>query len=138
MHSEAIIHQGTVKRIFGDSVEVEIQTGSACAHCSATDQCVSADSKTRIITISNYQGAALSEGEDVTIKSDSNNGLTAVLLAYFIPFILVVLTLFTVNSFINNEAIAGGAALGILVPYYFFIWVYKNKLRTKFTFKIIT
>lgn len=138
MHSEAIIHQGTVKRVFGDNVEVEIQTGSACAHCSATDQCVSSDSKTRNITVTNYRGSVLSEGDEVTIKSDNNNGLTAVLFAYFVPFILVVLTLFIVNYFIKNEAIAGGAALGILVPYYFVIWIYKNKLRKKFTFKILT
>jgi sigma-E factor negative regulatory protein RseC len=138
MHSEAIVHQGIVKRITGDFIEVEIQTGSACAHCSATDQCVSADKKTRIINIDNFNDSNLSLGDTVTVKAANSNGLSAVLYAYFIPFLLIVITLFIMNAIVESEAIAGLISLSILIPYYSIIWLLKDRLKKRFTFKIIT
>ncbi|MFC0876008.1 SoxR reducing system RseC family protein [Saccharicrinis sp. FJH2] len=136
MHSEAITHSGKVQKISGDCIEVEIQTGSACGHCSASDQCVAADSSTRRITVENYQGPALNIGDWVTLTGKNRDGLTAVFFAYFLPFILVIVTLFVSNSIVDSEAISGLISLGILIPYYIVLWLFKNRLKRKFSFKI--
>lgn len=136
MGSEAILHQGKVNQISEDRIEVEIQTGSACAHCSANGQCVSADSKTRKVTVDNYNGPELHVGDMVTLTGHKQDGLTAVFFAYFLPFILVIVTLFTANTILNNEAISGIISLVVLIPYYAVIWLLKNRLKQKFSFKI--
>ena len=136
MQSTAIEHSGIVKKILGNHIEVDIQTSSACAHCSATDQCVSADSKTRTISIDDYDGPALREGDVVQLTGSSKTGLKAVMIAYFIPFILVVATLFIANYILKNEASAGLMALGILIPYYAIVWLSKSKIKKQFSFKI--
>lgn len=136
MSTQAIEHQGRVSVISGSHVEVEIQTSSACAHCSATDRCISADSKTRIITVEDYNGPKLNKGDMVSLKGESKNGLTAVFFAYFLPFLLIIATLFTVNGFMKDEALAGLASLAILIPYYSIIWFFRNRFKKHFSFKI--
>ncbi|MFB6317564.1 SoxR reducing system RseC family protein [Saccharicrinis sp. FJH54] len=136
MHSETITHSGKVKEIKDTCVEVEIQTGSACGHCSASDQCVAADSGSRKISVENYSGPPLQVGDSVTLTGKNRDGLSAVFLAYFLPFILIIITLFTANTILNNEAVSGLISLGILVPYYGIIWLFKNRLKRKFSFKI--
>jgi sigma-E factor negative regulatory protein RseC len=136
MAPETIIHSGKVQQITGDCIEVEIQTGSACGHCSASDQCVAADSGTRKITVEKYNGPPLELGAQVTLTGKNRDGLTAVFFAYFLPFLLVILTLFIANAFIENEAVSGLISLGILIPYYAIIWLYRSRLKRRFSYKI--
>lgn len=136
MHTDKITHQGVIDDITANTVKVRIQTSSSCAHCSVNDQCISSSGESRIITVDSYIGSALHKGDLVTLTGEKGSGLKAVFYAYFLPFLLIVGTLIIATQYIQNEIVSGLASLGILIPYYFVLWINKKRLQQKFTYKI--
>ncbi len=136
MQKKAIEHQGIVTKIENDSVTVEIQVQSACASCEAHGTCMTKDSKNREIKISGIK-TNLTIGQLVTVFGEQKGGLMAVFLAYFVPFLLVLLTLIIALQLThNNEVKSGLYSLLILFPYYGILWLLKDRLSRSFQFKI--
>jgi len=63
-------------------------------------------------------------------------GLLAVLLAFVIPFLLILFTLFLLKDKIDNEAISGSIALGTMLPYFLILSFFNKKLKSKLKFHI--
>jgi sigma-E factor negative regulatory protein RseC len=63
-------------------------------------------------------------------------GNKAVLYAYFLPFVILLTTLIVMLSIFHNEAVAGLTSLAILIPYYFILFLQRDKIKKKFTFRI--
>jgi sigma-E factor negative regulatory protein RseC len=63
-------------------------------------------------------------------------GYAAVTLGYFIPFLIVILTLIILISFSVTELSAGLISLSVLAPYYTLMYIFRNKIDKKFTFTI--
>lgn len=136
MQKRAIEHQGVITAIENNNVTVEIHVESSCASCEAHGTCMSKDSKSREIKLTGIQ-RSFSVGQMVTIIGEQKGGLKAVLLAYFVPFLLVVLTLIIALELTNdNEVISGLYSLLILVPYYGILWLIKDRLSKSFQFNI--
>ena len=127
MTNNTIKHLGIVENIQGSHLSVRIVQTSACAACSAKGHCSSADSKDKIIDIidtaaSSYQW--------------ERSGWQAVALAFIIPFVLLIFTLFLFMALIENELYAALLSLAVLVPYYYILWLNKTRLKQKFSFTI--
>ena len=114
--ADTIKHQGIVENINGTHLQVRIVQTSACAACSIKGHCTSADAKEKLI--------------DVTM------GVMAVLLAFVVPFLVLVVSLFVFMAIWNDELGAALGALFLLVPYYFILWLNKSRLGKKFSFSI--
>lgn len=131
-----ITHQGIVENIDDARVFVRILQTSACASCSVKGHCSSADSKEKIIEI-NTPYISCQKGDRVTVVGQVSMGMKAVLLAFFIPFLVLVVSLFVCMHLSGgNELFSGLIALALLVPYYFVVWLNKDKLKKKFSFTI--
>ena len=64
-------------------------------------------------------------------------GMKAVLLAFVLPFVLVVVTLFVVMRISDgNEVVSALAGLGILLPFYLIIYMCKGRLGRTFFFTL--
>jgi sigma-E factor negative regulatory protein RseC len=63
-------------------------------------------------------------------------GGKAVLLAYIIPFIIMMLSLIILTLLNFSELFAGLFSIGILAPYYLVLYLLKNKLSKTFKFTI--
>jgi len=63
-------------------------------------------------------------------------GTRAVMLGYFLPFLLVLLTLIVTLNIFKSQGLAGLISLGVLVPYYMLLYFNKDRLKKTFTFKI--
>ena len=133
--TKEIQHAGTVENIENGKVFVQIIQTTACASCSAKGMCSSAESKEKIIEVNcpsdNYQ-----IGDRVWVTGTVSMGMQAVLWAFVFPFFLVVISLFALTSWINNELIAALIALGTLVPYYIWLWFNQSFMKNKFSFTI--
>ncbi len=131
-----IKHVGIVTRINGNNkVIVKITQNSACSVCDAKGACSAADKAEKEIEAVNL-GKMVEVGQEVTITGQTTQGLQAAFLAYFLPFIVLITTLIVVFYSTKNEGIAAMSAIASLVPYYFILFLFKNKLTKKFTFYI--
>ena len=76
-------------------------------------------------------------GDSVTIIGQKSLGIQAVLLAYVLPFVLIVAILFVANIFTTNELVIGTCALTSLIPYFIVLRLMRNKIQAKFQFYAI-
>lgn len=136
MTNNTIKHLGIVENIQGSHLSVRIVQTSACAACSVKGHCSSADSKDKIIDIIDTAAASYQVGENVMVVGETSMGMQAVALAFIIPFVLLIFTLFLFMALIENELYVALFSLAVLVPYYYILWLNKTRLKQKFSFTI--
>ena len=136
MTNNTIKHLGIVENIQGSHLSVRIVQTSACAACSVKGHCSSADSKDKIIDIIDTAAASYQVGENVMVVGETSMGMQAVALAFIIPFVLLIFSLFLFMALMENELYSALLSLAILIPYYFILWLNKTRLKQKFSFTI--
>ena len=136
MTNNTIKHLGIVENIQGSHLSVRIVQTSACAACSAKGHCSSADSKDKIIDIIDTAASSYRVGEKVMVIGEASMGMMAVVLAFIIPFVLLIFSLFLFMALMENELYSALLSLAVLIPYYFILWLNKTRLKQKFSFTI--
>jgi len=127
-------HEGVVKEISNEFVVVQITSNAACSSCHAEGVCSMSGKKEKTIDIAgNYN---FKKGDSVTVQMEKSLGFSAVILGYFIPFIIMVTTLVIFLALKFKESHAGIIALLSVFPYYLFLLAYKNKINKKFVFSL--
>lgn len=137
MATETINHAGQIESIHKDLIDVMIESKSACASCHAQSACSSSDKSDKIVSVKNspfYND--LKVGDRVLLEGNFSSGLKAVLYAYILPFVLVLVTLMILSSFTQNNLVSGLLSLGILVPYYTVVYALRNRFEKEFSFSI--
>lgn len=134
--ANVIRHKGTVESINGSLVKVKILQTSACASCSVKGYCGSADSKEKIVDV--YEpGNSYKPGDEVMIYGATSMGMKAVLIAFVVPFVLLLIALFlTMYLSGNNELLSAVFSLLILIPYYIILYFFRNKIKKNFSFTL--
>lgn len=132
---QIIEHGGIIHQINGKHIRVQILQESACSGCHAKGVCSAADMQDKYIDV-DADGSDYKVGEQVILYGRSAMGLFAVLLAFVFPFLLILLTLFLLDNYTDNEALSGGIALAILFPYFVIISFFNKKLKSKLKFHI--
>ncbi|PTN06337.1 SoxR reducing system RseC family protein [Mangrovibacterium marinum] len=133
--SEQITHTGIVKKLSNQTIIVGIINQSACASCHAKGACSAADMKDKEVEIHSFEGN-YTVGQQVTIIGKTTQGFKALFLGYLLPFILVLTILIIATALGTNESTGGILALSSLVPYYFILYLFRNKLKKSFEFQI--
>ena len=133
--SERIEHSGFVTRIEGKNIQVQIIQMSACSSCHAKGACSAADMDEKFVDVESTDDT-LRIGDQVNIVGESSTGLFAVLLAFVIPFVLILTSLFVLRDFVPNEAVSGTISLALLIPYFIILSLFNKKLKKKLQFKI--
>ena len=131
-----IEHQGVIISKDDKIARVKIEQTSACASCHVKSVCGASDKSEKIID-ANIMDDTLKVGDQVTIIGQKSLGIQAVLLAYVLPFVVIIATLFIANIFTTNELIIGSCALTSLIPYFIVLRLMRNKIQAKFQFYAI-
>ena len=136
--SKIVTHKGKVIHLEGLDVRVMIESMSACAACHAKGMCTLSDKEDKIIDIkvSAERAAKLNVGDEVVVAVSQQRGMQAVLLAYILPAILVVLSLILLLKLLP-EPLAILSALAVLGGYYYVLYLFRNKLNAKFIMSIV-
>ena len=131
---ESIEHEGIVQKSDDKSVTVRISSASACSGCHAEGSCNLAGVKEKIVEVKgNHE---LSPGDIVIVLMKKSMGYTALFLGYIFPLILVISILIILAALPVPEIIAGLGSLAILIPYYFALYFFRNRISNRFTFSI--
>lgn len=137
--TDTIKHLGTVEHIEGTHMQVRIVQTSACSSCTAKAYCHSSESKEKLIDIYDTDTSGFRLGEEVMIYGTTSMGMRAVVLAFGIPFLILIIALFIAYSCMEgDEVLSGMIALLSVVPYYAILYLCKDKLKKKFSFTLKT
>ena len=129
-----IKHDGIVIAVNGDgTVLVRIVQTSACASCKAKAMCASAESKEKEILA--MGDGLLAIGDEAEVMVQQKMGWKAVLLAYILPFLVMMAVVAIGNGLLSiREEVIGTAALCAMGVYYIVLGMFKDKIQKEFSF----
>lgn len=130
---ERIEHTGVIDRIASGILYVRIVQQSACVACHANGACSVADVADKLIEVSDTGGYKV--GQQVHLIGAYSFGLHAVMYAFLLPLLCMILTLFISMNFMS-ELRSGLLTLGVLLPYYAVLYLFRKKLKKRFSFGI--
>ena len=133
-----IEHQGIVSGVTGKRISVNLLNTSTCSSCHVNSFCNVAETDNKTIEVNNETGNRIRKGDKITINYEKTMGPKALFLGYVIPFFLVMAMLLMAMELSGNEALSGLLSLAVLVPYYLALYLFRNKIKTNFAFKIKT
>ena len=133
---ETIGKTGIIKKINNDEMTIEIISCSACSSCAVKNYCNTAEAKQKEIIIKNKEADKFNVGEEVLVEIDEQQAVKSIILAYVIPLILMISTIIVAVSYQQDEIIGGICGIIVLIPYYFGLFLAKDKLKSGFEFKI--
>ncbi len=134
--SENIEHEGFIKEIEGAVLKVSITSKAACASCKAKGACTVSETEEKIIDVIKNDSDNYKIGEAVKVYYRQSLGFRALLLGYLIPFFIVVFCLIVILSITDNEVLSGTVSLSLLIPYYLFLYLSREKHNNTFSFSI--
>ena len=134
--SQKISHSGVIERIEGDCIKVRIVQTSACAACKVASHCNAAESKVKIVDVFGCDTTNYSTGQEVTVWASKDVANKALLLGFGVPFLLLVSVLMIALRLTASEGVAALVALGSLVPYYFVLWLLRDRIQRGISFQI--
>lgn len=127
-----IEHSGIVESVSGDKVRVKILQSSACSACEAKKLCRSSESKEKTFEC-RTNGIDYQVGEKVMVYGAMSMGRDAVIIAFVVPLVLIVVWLFCALRLLEiNELIAIGVMVVLLGVYYLILYLMNGVLNKKF------
>ena len=127
---------------------VRIVQTSACAACKAKAMCASAESAEKEMTVVLLGDGQWAVGDTVEVMVQQKMGWKAVVLAYLLPFFVMLAVMFIGNGLLaigdgaigllgdeaKREAVLGTIALCAMALYYLVLGMFKDKLQKEFSF----
>ena len=132
-----INHRGIIEYINGKHIKVRIVQSSACASCEAKAICSSSESKEKVVDIYVNSSENYAIGEQVNVCASEKMGRNAVILAFVIPLILMMICItLSIKYLMINELMSIAISLMFLALYYWILSISKKKKKKKFSFWI--
>ena len=135
-HPSQIEHKGTVALVGRNFVRVDIEVMEACGSCVSRKACAMGQGTTREIMVYTDEAQRYSIGEVVNVSAKQTVGLTAVLLCYVVPLVILVSALALPISLGVSEGIAALLSLTVTALYYFVLWLFRNRIAKRVVFTI--
>jgi sigma-E factor negative regulatory protein RseC len=133
---ETVSHKGRIVSVTPEFTTVEIVSGSACSACHASGVCGISEYTKKAIEVPTRSWDRFEPGQEVNVVLKASMGHKAVWLAYVAPLIVLLVVLLATLALGAGELAAGlGAIVGVAV-YYFFLWLFREKLRKEYVFTI--
>ena len=144
-----IKHDGIIIALDEDGTAlVRIVQTSACAACKAKAMCASAESAEKEMTVVLLGDEQWAVGNEVEVMVQQKMGWKAVVLAYLLPFFVMLAVMFVGNELLamgdgatgilgdeaKREAVLGTVALCAMALYYLVLGMFKDRLQKEFSF----
>jgi positive regulator of sigma E activity len=132
---DCIGQKGIIEEIIDGTARVAITTYSACANCDSKSSCITGESKSTIVDVKVEEGQ-FHKGEIVEVIMKKTLGLEATLLAYFVPFLVLIISLIIFLKIGLPDTLAGLLAIALLIPYFLILYFFRGILQNKFRFSL--
>ena len=132
-----IEHPGVIDRVEGHRLFVRIESRSACGNCQANSHCSLSDMQEKIVEIPVFDVEQYMVGQDVIVSLERSLGYKALLLGYMIPFIILLVSIVVLMVITKNELFSAVVGIGLLLPYYVGLYLFRSRLKDQFHFRIV-
>ena len=136
MKKNEITHTGKIVEITPDFTTVQIVVSSACSSCHAKSLCGMSEDEEKIIMLPTDPYATYNVGDEVQVYTKMSMGLKAAWISYVIPLAILMILILSLSAVIESEALRALSAVGGVAVYYFFIWLFRDRLKDEFVFYI--
>lgn len=136
MKEKEITHSGLVSTIHNGVVYITIEASSACAGCHAKGSCTMSETEEKIVEIGAEKHPDLKVGEEVTVVISREAGIFAVIMAYLVPVLLVIASLWIFELAKMEELLSFAIMLLIVALYYVLLYLFRNKILNKINIRI--
>ena len=136
MKKNEITHTGKIVEITPDFTTVQIVVSSACASCHAKSLCGMSEDEEKVIMLPTDPYATYNVGDEVQVYTKMSMGLKAAWISYVIPLAILMILILSLSAVIESEVLRALAAIGGVGVYYFFIWLFRERLANEFVFYI--
>ena len=133
---DRIKHVGSITAIEGNLLHVKMMQSSACSGCHAAKLCQSSETKEKEVDVVVRDASRYKEGQSVLLVGSVRQGLKATVWAYMLPIILLVAVLVTCVKCGLSEVASALVSMGSLVPYFFGLYLFRDKFREQFSFSV--
>lgn len=128
-----ITHDGIVERVDGTVARVRIVQQSACSGCHARSMCQASEMMVKEIEAEMTE--PLQVGERVEVCVEQYLGWKAVLYAFVLPMVMMMVLLFVGQKWWPEPAWLGGVvAIAALVPYYVVLHQFEGRFARQYRF----
>ena len=131
-----ICKEGIVRAVHNGEAEVEIIVSSACAGCHAKSICIPSDHRQETIVAVVPENMKVSVGERVNLNLQGNAGAKAVVIAYVIPFFILLAAFLASYLFFHNELVSVLVSLAVMLFYFLYLKTQRHKIDQNFTFYV--
>ena len=135
MTNEKIIHRGIVERIEKNKIFVRIEQKAACSECHAASACFVADKKDKIFEVIDNSGNYALQ-EDVLVSAESTAGRFAIVVAYALPLLAVIISVIAGIYLSKSEIIGGVTGLLVLGAYYLVLYLLRDRIKRNLLFTL--
>lgn len=126
---QSVIHSGIITEVHEDHVNVVLNEAVACTSCQLKSACGADQADLKELKVLT-RGKHYNKGTAVTVGMHQSMGLKAVLLAYVVPFIIL-MTVLILSQNVLEEWLSGLLVLAFIVVYF---WLLKrlDKIISKY------
>lgn len=132
---DSIWHEGIVRDVKAQTIEVVIYSHSACSGCHAKGACGMSDMKQKVI-IAERPAFEIKAGDRVVVNAAMGNAIYSVIVAYVLPSILIISAIFFLVRAGASELAAATASLVLLAGYFWALYLFRNKIGKKIKFTV--
>jgi sigma-E factor negative regulatory protein RseC len=136
MLTDQEIHEGKIVSFSDNCIHVQITVNEACQNCKSKNACMIFNARDRIIDINSSNTNSYEIGEVVDVQMKTSIGLKAVLLAYVIPVIVLLVSIIIGMTLIKNDILVLLISFFLLAIYYYSIYLVRAKMKQIFTFTL--
>jgi positive regulator of sigma E activity len=136
MDSTGCIEQrGVIEKISDGKASVIFSGIEACGNCSSGKFCELFGNASRSINVPASE-SHFSKGEEVLIVMKRSLGMKAAILAYLLPFILLILSLITGTLLKWGDLVTAIITMTFVLFYFIGLYFFRSRIKKSFTFNI--
>lgn len=136
MSNNEVSHEAIVQSVDGIEVTVKMTVSSACAACHAKGLCGVSESEDKLVKAKNFSATQFAPGEKVRVELRQTLAAKAVIICYLLPLVVMLVAFFLMYLVCSIEWVNVLAALAATAIYFFFVWLFHEKIEKNVTFVV--
>ncbi|MCK5821051.1 MAG: SoxR reducing system RseC family protein [Bacteroidales bacterium] len=131
----SVEHMGIVESFKNNIVRVGFVSHASCSACLAKGACAVSEVDSKFVEVKTAN-STWKIGESVTIVLERKLGFKALWFGYVLPLLVLLSGMIITYAITGNDGLAGLVALGVLIPYYSLLYIFREYLTNKFQFTL--
>lgn len=130
-----IWHDGVVKSVGEQTIEVIINNHSACSGCHAKGMCGMSEVRQKTITAVK-PSFDTKPGDNVTVYGTMDSAAFSVVMAYVLPSVIIIGSIAILSATGFSEIVAATGSLAATASYFLILYLNRRRIGKKIKFSI--